>query len=814
MKTLQTFTFTLAFVLATFSAFLSSNAHAQWKSASGIGGDDVYCFAEKNKVLFAGTSSGMIRSTDEGATWSEVGGPFQNYYVQCLLWSDSTLFVGTDSGGFVSADNGMTWSQPGDIAGIDIHCFILIDSAILLGSENNGIFKSLDHGKTWFHLNDTLGATRVSALLLDSNRLYAATLQGVFKSNDSGFTWLSLDSGLAGNDFRALSVNNGWLFASSKNDGIFRHNISNSWEPISSGLQDSFVIALYSFGNIIFAGSASGIFQSSNNGSAWVKINQYLPQFTLVLSYYRNDSLFYAGTSDGIFRSTDSGLTWVSVNASIKQTTLLGMVTLGDYLFAATQDNHVFRSSDAGNTWISAGYGYNANSDPNNATISAGLGSFGSYLFTGDGSVIYRSSDSGAHWTLSSNSFSIFSFANTDSDQYAACYNVERTSNNGSSWMNVGNVGGPLSLTTIDNSILTVDPNGFMECSSNEGKSWSTVLGDGVELVIGTVAAEGSAYAWMESDVDYSLNIMSSTDDGKNWQNAMALPDSFAGYYTFLGSASTNLFIGLGKQIFLSNDSGQTVTDVSDGFSQFVGGFYNDGNYLYVMGYPPYSGGVWRRALSEMIPQLQPAIDTEQFNFGDTVSVFLPDVPSHQSEHRITIENNSGSSLILDKALLSMVTSRISLSQLFPTLPDTIPNGDSFSVIIHFRGDAQGSIYRDTLRLLAQNDATVFQAYLFGSPPDKVGVTPGKAVPEYILTASPNPIIHNTDITISSETEGDAEISILNILGVEVSRLFSGELSSTKQHFNWNSDNMPNGVYECLVRINGRVETMPLVLIR
>jgi hypothetical protein len=57
--------------------------------------------------------------------------------------------------------------------------------------------------------------------------------------------------------------------------------------------------------------------------------------------------------------------------------------------------------------------------------------------------------------------------------------------------------------------------------------------------------------------------------------------------------------------------------------------------------------------------------------------------------------------------------------------------------------------------------------------------------------------------------------SIVNLLGVDVARLFSCELDAGEQHtFEWNNHTgLPDGVYECLIRMNGQVETLPMVLL-
>ncbi len=86
----------------------------------------------------------------------------------------------------------------------------------------------------------------------------------------------------------------------------------------------------------------------------------------------------------------------------------------------------------------------------------------------------------------------------------------------------------------------------------------------------------------------------------------------------------------------------------------------------------------------------------------------------------------------------------------------------------------------------------------------------------------PNPFSQSTQITFSSITAGYAEVSIVNTLGVEVARLFSGELDAGEHNFMWgNPTGLPDEVYECVVRMNGlvddrssTVQTLPVVLMK
>jgi len=80
------------------------------------------------------------------------------------------------------------------------------------------------------------------------------------------------------------------------------------------------------------------------------------------------------------------------------------------------------------------------------------------------------------------------------------------------------------------------------------------------------------------------------------------------------------------------------------------------------------------------------------------------------------------------------------------------------------------------------------------------------------LSSYPNPLSQFTTISFSPEVSGYADVSIVNPLGVEIAHLFSGVVGAGNHSFTWNPTGVPDGMYECLVRMNGRVETLPMLL--
>jgi hypothetical protein len=78
----------------------------------------------------------------------------------------------------------------------------------------------------------------------------------------------------------------------------------------------------------------------------------------------------------------------------------------------------------------------------------------------------------------------------------------------------------------------------------------------------------------------------------------------------------------------------------------------------------------------------------------------------------------------------------------------------------------------------------------------------------------PNPFTNRTTINITLPESSVAEISIVNLLGKEVAKLFSGELAVGQHAFTWDANGVPAGMYQCVVRRGEGLEQLPILLLR
>lgn len=92
-------------------------------------------------------------------------------------------------------------------------------------------------------------------------------------------------------------------------------------------------------------------------------------------------------------------------------------------------------------------------------------------------------------------------------------------------------------------------------------------------------------------------------------------------------------------------------------------------------------------------------------------------------------------------------------------------------------------------------------------------VAPQSAIQQYI-SSYPNPFSTHTQISFTASEDGYAEISIINALGVEVARLYGGELGEGNHSFVFDGSSLPDGNYWCVVQMNGHVQSLPIALVR
>ncbi len=267
-----------------------------------------------DSTILGGTDGGLVRSTNNGTNWANVGGGMSYSNVRALLSIASypfDLVAGTVSGGtFMSSDTGRTFTGFPDasfqIGGIVTHVNSLLNivgqSEFWAGTEK-GVYLLPQYYpfSPWISYSDGLPSveTKVRAVIEKDGQIYAGTDGGVFKLN--GSTWVEKNNGLTLTNVTALASMSGYLIAGAANgtgQGIYLSTDNGDTWTFSKSI--SSITSILAGGPNIFVGSfGDGIWLSKNYGSTWSQVNDgFGGAAYYVLSLGANSQYIYAGTNN------------------------------------------------------------------------------------------------------------------------------------------------------------------------------------------------------------------------------------------------------------------------------------------------------------------------------------------------------------------------------------------------------------------------------------------------------------------------------------------------------------------------------------
>ncbi|MFN0123822.1 MAG: Ig-like domain-containing protein [Blastocatellia bacterium] len=342
---------------------------------NGLTISTIFALTVKDGFLYAGGRGGVARFSEQTNSWTSLSNGLSNYDIVSLTVSGTTLFAGTfvinldgtrGPGVLRSTDNGATWTPVNNgIPKVDngyeaVYGLATIGGTLYAGSV--GIFRSTDNGNTWVPVNNGLTFTRIRSLVANGATLFAGTSGGgVFRSDNGGANWTSFNAGLKSQIILALGVQGNTVFAGAYG-GVFRATPnSQSWLERNSGLPTKFINTIAVSNTTLYAGTlGNGVQRSTDRGLTWQAVNTGLPANLNVQSITANFSGLYAATFDqGVYRSTD-GATWTAASAGLPAGQPVNTLrSTGANLFAAT-DTGVYRSASNGASWTLANTGIGA----------------------------------------------------------------------------------------------------------------------------------------------------------------------------------------------------------------------------------------------------------------------------------------------------------------------------------------------------------------------------------------------------------------------------------------------------------------------
>jgi photosystem II stability/assembly factor-like uncharacterized protein len=283
------------------------------------------------RIFFASSTAGLMVSTDDGKTLRETNAGFTNRNFTVLTGAKGVLYASSvfepGSGGIYRTDNyGLRWQRFAGESGLDIRFLTAAPDQpqTLFAAGYHGLFKSIDGGKTWTGKTSlTAGAGHVSALLaLPRNLLLAGTDQGLFRSAD-GVGW-QLASGVPGG-IKSLELSGDHMLSALSPHAAFISSDSGAtWKACGEPAPSTAWYGLTfdssrTGGTTALAATSTGLFRSIDGCRSWGKAIG-LPgaadsdTVSIVLFHPTHAGEAFAAQGGKVFRSTDQGQHWLPVD--------------------------------------------------------------------------------------------------------------------------------------------------------------------------------------------------------------------------------------------------------------------------------------------------------------------------------------------------------------------------------------------------------------------------------------------------------------------------------------------------------------------
>ena len=606
----------------------TTNGGANWKSLTdaqpSLANGAIALDPSNSDIIYVGTGeenfaidsyygAGILKSTDAGASWKNIVGPFLHAYIGGIAVSPSNsqvLLCASDTGIFRSTDGAETWTTV--LAGTGTA--VLFDPSngniayAALGSPfgafSNGVYRSSDGGQTFESIrgagSSVLPSTNVGRISLSiapsaPTTLYAAvhdyatgSLMDIFKTTDSGAVWnrthapdICSASGQCWYDMTVrVSPNNpNLVFAGGQTSIIQTIDGGATWlQPyfISPNEQqaihpDYHDLQFTADGGTLYIANDGGMYSTTDVGQEginWTELNdtlsvtQFYPGIALHPS---NINMSLAGTQDNGLQRYNGNPSWDYVNCGDGGYSAIDRIVPSIAYTACVSGDTIDRTTDGGTTWLASQYGIDTGDraqfvapmgiDPSNSRTLY----FGTYR-------IWQTRDGAGQWLPISpdltggNGATIKAIAAAPSDPNT----VYAGTSDGKVQVTSNALAGPNAAWIDRNSGLALTP---MPSGGPLSRMLTSIAVDPVDAATAYVTYSG----FLDSAVKPSQHVFKTNDAGAKWTDVSGnLPDLPVNSLAVDPDLPETLYIGTDAGVMVTTNGGSSWSTLGSGMPRVV----------------------------------------------------------------------------------------------------------------------------------------------------------------------------------------------------------------------------------------------------
>ena len=345
-------------------------------------------------VIAADEYGAAYRSSDRGLNWTLGSGgvPSLQAPLDIAAGTNGTLYAVGSSVLFTSSDDGASWQSIIDM-GSWLQVEALPANELLLSHSTSGLWRRSAGGS---YSQAGLGQIPETIRRLyhaTDGRWLAATDAGIYRAEASLAAWTLVGPGIAGVAAFLPQPGGGALAAGPRGAARSDAQLQN-WQEDMNGMRSALLSDVVAAGSSLFAAAFGGeVFRSDDGAASWVRRQAGLPVCTLAALARLDNGRLLASCSrspNATFTSMDNASSW----AQLATLPYVDTIVSANSTVAVALKNYtgLWRSTDGGASWTRSSQSFDTESPIQLVRASDGA------LWVRSSAALYRSTDLGASW--------------------------------------------------------------------------------------------------------------------------------------------------------------------------------------------------------------------------------------------------------------------------------------------------------------------------------------------------------------------------------------------------------------------------------
>ncbi|RPI17456.1 MAG: T9SS C-terminal target domain-containing protein [Ignavibacteriae bacterium] len=340
----------------TESVYKSSDHGNSWLPA-GLLNLNVTSLVSSTGYLYAGTTTGVYRSSNNGTNWSSELG-LLTLQIISLYNTGTSICAGTPFGMYISTDGGTAWNATGykhneilSMAANNSKLYALTLNSAYLSSNNGNSWKLIDNNTvTGIYDGDI---TAAGTTVFRSYNRYNPNYAYVSRTTNDGLNWIDVSGGFTNRHINCIKAESdsavyiGFNYRSGY-PGIWKLGLGGVGS--TTGLENQSVTDIALKDSMVFAATENDIYRSTNGGENWTSIG-HSGNYLAVL----DENIYSTVSTGGVFRSTNNGLNWINIGLQGKETQHIAAED--NAVIVGTHDNGFYATTNNGIIWFSKNQG-------------------------------------------------------------------------------------------------------------------------------------------------------------------------------------------------------------------------------------------------------------------------------------------------------------------------------------------------------------------------------------------------------------------------------------------------------------------------